>query len=90
MRVRSLTARLFHYSRLDAKLVLSITIPQMATTLASAVVGYQTQDANGHRMLSTEFVNAVLVLGIVTCVAGPILSERWGKKLKKDSEQLTD
>lgn len=81
--------RAFSYSRADAKLIFSMTLPQMAATLASAVVGYQTQDANGDRMLSTEFVNAVLVLVVVTCIAGPILSERWGTEVEQEADRDT-
>lgn len=76
-----LTARLYSYSSADAKLCFSITIPQMAATLASAVVGYQTTNSSGARLLDGGFVNAVLVLVVVTCVAGPILTQRWGKPL---------
>ena len=85
-----LTARLFNYPKMDAKLIFSITIPQMAATLASAVVGYQTMNADGTRLLDAEFVNAVLVLVVVTCVAGPILTERWGKGLAKIDKQRTE
>jgi Kef-type K+ transport system membrane component KefB len=73
-----LAGRRFGYSAVESRLVFSITIPQMAATLASAVVGYQAKDAHGVRLLDAEFVNAVLVLVVVTCVAGPILTERWG------------
>jgi Kef-type K+ transport system membrane component KefB len=76
-----LTARLFAYSAADATLCFSVTLPQMAATLASAVVGYQTQHADGTRLLDVQFVNAVLVLVVVTCIAGPILTARWGKRL---------
>lgn len=69
----------FHYSRNESLLIFSLTIPQMAATLASAVVGYQTRNAQGVRMLDGGFVNAVLVLVVVSCVIGPVLTERWGR-----------
>src|SRR5262249_21182932 len=59
---------IYTYSGNEAKLIFSITLPQMAATLASAVVGYQTVNAQNERMLDTEIVNAVLVLVVVTCV----------------------
>lgn len=74
----------FGYSRGDAKLVFSITVPQMAATLASAVVGYQTTNARGERMLDAGFVNAVLVLVVVTCVIGPVLTERWARRANEE------
>lgn len=76
-----LAARLFSYTKNDAKVCFSVTIPQMAATLASAVVGFQTKNAEGKRLLDAEFVNATLLLVVVSCVVGPILTEFWGKKL---------
>lgn len=78
-----LTGRLFSYKPDDMKLIFSITLPQMAATLASAVVGYETKNAAGVRLLDAEFVNAVLVLVVASCVAGPILTERWGRKISQ-------
>lgn len=78
-------ARVFSYSGTEAKLIFSITLPQMAATLASAVVGYQALNSNGERLLDAQFVNATLVLVVITCVMGPILTERWGKELTDDS-----
>lgn len=77
----TVTGRLFSYTTADAKVCFSLTLPQMAATLASAVVGYQTKNAAGERLLDAEFVNAALFLVVATCVAGPILTERWGKLL---------
>jgi Kef-type K+ transport system membrane component KefB len=74
-----LASRRFGYTTNECLLMFSITIPQMAATLASAVVGYQTKNASGVRLLDAQFVNAVLALVVVTCVAGPILTERWGR-----------
>lgn len=73
--------RLFSYTPTDVKLIFSITLPQMAATLASAVVGYQALNQNGERLLDAEFVNATLVLVVATCIAGPILTEKWGAEL---------
>lgn len=76
-----LTARSCKYSSAECGLVFSLTIPQMAATLASAVVGFESKNAAGERLLDAEFVNAVLVMVVATCVVGPILSERYGKQI---------
>lgn len=81
-----ITARLFAYSSTEGRLIFSITIPQMAATLASAVVGYQALNSSGERLLDVQFVNATLVLVVATCVVGPILTERWGKALAADPQ----
>jgi Kef-type K+ transport system membrane component KefB len=76
-----MTARACRYTPTDGKLMFSLSLPQMAATLASAVVGYQAMNSEGVRLLDAEFVNAVLVLVVATCVIGPILTERFGKAL---------
>lgn len=76
-----LATRMFHYSALDGRVMFSLTIPQMAEALAMAVVGYQTTNAAGERLLDQSFVNVTVVLVIATSVLGPILTERWGRKL---------
>jgi Kef-type K+ transport system membrane component KefB len=76
-----LSALMFGGSRAQTALVWSLSLPQMAATLASAVVAYQTIDASGVRLLDESWVNATLVLVVVTCVAGPILSERSARRV---------
>src|SRR5262245_18133591 len=75
----------FGGTRAQTDLVWNLSLPQMAATLASAVVAYQTINASGARLLNETFVNAVLVLVVVTCVVGPILSERSARRVKDES-----
>jgi len=81
----SLSTLAFGGTRTRTGLVWSLSLPQMAATLASAVVAYQTVDASGARLLDEEYVNAVLVLVVLTCVAGPILSERSARRLRAEA-----
>ena len=62
----------------------SLSYPQMAATLASAVVGYQTLNGSGQRLLDTGFVNAVVVVIVVTCILGPILTTRYARRMAKE------
>jgi hypothetical protein len=66
-------------TRAQTNLVWSVSLPQMAATLASAVVAYRTVNPTGVRLIDETYVNAVLVLVVVTCVLGPILSQRYAK-----------
>jgi hypothetical protein len=50
-------------------------------TLASAVVAFKTVNTSGARLLSESYVNAILVLVVLTCVAGPILSARYARRM---------
>lgn len=78
-----LTQLAFGGKREETALVWSLSLPQMAATLASAVVAYQTVNTTGGRLLDESYVNAVLVLVVATCVSGPILTERYARKISK-------
>jgi Kef-type K+ transport system membrane component KefB len=76
-----LTGLCFSYSRAETLSMASLSFPQMAATLASAVVGYQALNSQGERLLDAGFVNAVVLLVIVTCVLGPVLTRRFAAQL---------
>lgn len=71
----------FGGSDTETRLVWSLTLPQMAATLAAAAVGYDTVNAAGERLLEGGIVNMVLALVVVTCIVGPILAERSARAL---------
>jgi Kef-type K+ transport system membrane component KefB len=77
-----LSVRLAKGTFTESGLAWSVSLPQMAATLASAVVAYQTVNSTGTRLLAQNYVDAILVLVVLTCVAGPILSERFALRLK--------
>jgi len=71
----------FGYSR-DAELtVWSLTLPQVAATLAATLVAHETLDAAGQRLLDDRMLNVVLVLVFVTSILGPVLTERFAPRL---------
>ena len=80
-----LSTRCFAEFRSNTSFVWSLSLPQMAATLAAAVVAYNTVNNDGARLLDGACVNAVLVLVVATCIAGPILSERYAKRIKSQS-----
>ena len=53
----------------------AMTLPQVAATLAATLVGYNTLNPAGERLLPNEIFNAVLVLLVVTSLLGPVLTE---------------
>ena len=81
-----LTGLCFGYARAEALTMASLSFPQMAATLASAVVGYQAVNGRGERLLDAGFVNAVVLLVIVTCVLGPLLTERFAARLPERAD----
>ena len=53
----------------------ALTLPQVAATLAATLVGYDTLNEAGVRLLDEKMLNAVLVLLVVTSILGPIMTE---------------
>jgi predicted transcriptional regulator len=76
-----LTQRLFGYSRSQGHLIWSLSLPQVAATLAAAIVAFQTKNAAGVRLIDEPAINTVLVLVVVTSLLGPMLTEHFGRQL---------
>jgi Kef-type K+ transport system membrane component KefB len=81
-----LTRRLFGYSRTGANMIWSLSLPQVAATLATAIVAYQTKNAAGIPLIDLPVVNAVLVLVVVTSILGPMLTEHFGRQRLAEQE----
>jgi len=71
----SAASRAFGYGRRATLTMWAMTMPQVAATLAAAMVGYDTFNAAGERLLAEEIFNANLVLLVVTSLLGPVLTE---------------
>ena len=69
--------RAFGYAPAARSTVWALTLPQVAATLAAALVAYQTVNGAGQRMLDNTMLNAVLVLMLATSILGPVLTERF-------------
>lgn len=76
-----LTRRALGYSRDQGLVMWSLSLPQVAATLAAALVAYEATDASGRRLIDEPMLNSVIVLMVVTSVLGPILTETFGKRL---------
>jgi Kef-type K+ transport system membrane component KefB len=75
-----LTQRLFGYSPVEGRLIWSLSLPQVAATLAAAIVAYETRDAQGVRLIDQPAIYTVLVLVVVTSILGPLLTESFGRQ----------
>jgi Kef-type K+ transport system membrane component KefB len=75
-----LTQRLYGYSRSEGRLIWSLSLPQVAATLAAATVAFQTRNAEGVRLIDEAVTYTVLVLVVVTSILGPILTEYFGRQ----------
>jgi len=72
-----LTGRMFAYSWPARLTVWSLTLPQVAATLAAALVGFNTFDPAGQRLIDDRILNAVFVLMLSTSIIGPVMTQRY-------------
>lgn len=59
----------------------SLSLPQVAATLAAAMAAYDAVNADGDRLITESVLNAVIVLMVLTAVLGPVLTERFGRRM---------
>ncbi|MEB3355846.1 MAG: cation:proton antiporter [Synechococcales bacterium] len=72
----SLGARqLFHYSWPQTWAMWSLSIPQVAATLAAALVGYEAE------IINSQVFNSIILLMLVTAILGPIVTARTARQL---------
>jgi Kef-type K+ transport system membrane component KefB len=83
-----LTQRLFRFSRCQGHLIWSLSLPQVAATLATAIVAFQARNAEGVGLLDQSMVNTVLVLVVVTSILGPLLTEYFGRQRLAEQEAV--
>lgn len=75
----------FQYTPDERSIMWSLSLPQVAATLAAALVAYNAQNPAGERLIDERILNTVIVLMVVTSVLGPILTEFFGKRLVAES-----
>ncbi len=73
----------YRFEKNEKLFMWSLTIPQVAATLAATIVAYNAINKEGIRLLSESMLNTVVVLIIVTSVAGPMLTKKFGLQLVK-------
>jgi Kef-type K+ transport system membrane component KefB len=74
------TQFLFRYSSAQGNMIWSLSMPQVAATLAAAIVAFETRNAAGARLIDEPMINTVLVMVVVTSILGPILTEYFGRQ----------
>ncbi|MEB3232848.1 MAG: cation:proton antiporter [Leptolyngbyaceae bacterium] len=66
---------IYRYSWIEAMTMGSLSLPQVAATLAATLVGFQVG------LLTEAIFNSVIVLMLVTSVLGPVLTQRFASQL---------
>jgi Kef-type K+ transport system membrane component KefB len=77
-----IAGRALGYRAADRQLMYALTIPQVAATLAVALVAYSTRNAAGQRLIDEPVLNATVVLVILSSLIGLILTGRVVKRLQ--------
>jgi Kef-type K+ transport system membrane component KefB len=77
----AIAGRAFGYSRQATLTMWAMTLPQVAATLAATLVGYNTLNAAGERLLDQKMFNTVLVLLVVTSILGPALTQLFAPRM---------
>ena len=73
--------RAFGYGTAARRTMWSLTIPQVAATLAATLVAYKTFNAAGQPLLDARMLNAVLIMVLVTAILGPVLTQRYAPRM---------
>src|SRR6478736_3698745 len=76
-----IAGKLFKFEKNKSMLMWSLSLPQVAATLAATMVAYETLNAQGERLLSETMLNGVVVLVVVTSILGPILTRKFATNI---------
>jgi len=84
-----IAARAFDYSPNARKTMWSLTLPQVAATLAATLAAFNTYNSAGQRLLDQQLLNVVLVLMLTTAILGPVLTARFAPRLREDEAAVS-
>lgn len=76
-----LVQRLFGYSSDDGWTMVGLSVPQAAATLAVTLIGVEVG------LLDDAILNGAIMMIVVTCMLGPWLVEKYGRRLALHEEQ---
>jgi Kef-type K+ transport system membrane component KefB len=80
-----LAGRAFKYTSAARLTMWSLTLPQVATTLAATLVAFNTYDPEGQRLIDRRMLDAVLALMLTTATLGPVLTQQFAPRMLEDS-----
>lgn len=76
----------FNYTSLEKILIGALMTPQVSSTLAVALVAYESLNSAGDRLIDGAILNSILVLMIVSSIAGTVATEFIGKRIVKSQK----
>ena len=75
----------FKYTSVARMTMWSLTLPQVAATLAATLVAFNTFDPLHQRLIDHRMFNVVLVLVLTTATLGPVLTEHFAPRMLEGS-----
>ncbi|KOP28283.1 sodium:proton antiporter [Hapalosiphon sp. MRB220] len=72
---------LYRYNIPEMLTMWSLSLPQVAATLAAALVAYETVNPAGERLINDGVLNSIIVLMLVTAILGPVITARFATRL---------
>ena len=79
-----IAGRAFKYTQAARLTVWSLTLPQVATTLAATLVAFNTFDPLHQRLIDQRMLHVVLVLMLITATLGPMLTQYFAPRMRAD------
>jgi len=76
-----LTGMFARYPAVERLNIWSLTLPQVASTIAATLVAYQSLSPQGERLIDEPILNSVFLLVLLTCTLAPIFTERFCKRM---------
>ena len=73
--------RAFKYTPAARLTMWSLTLPQVAATLAATLVAFNTFDPAGQRLIDRRMLDVVLVLMLSTATLGPVLTQQFAPRM---------
>ncbi|MDH6105541.1 cation:proton antiporter [Anabaenopsis tanganyikae CS-531] len=77
-----LTKLIYRYSNVEMLTMWSLSLPQVAATLAASLVAYQALNPAGERLISEGVLNSIIVLMVVTSIVAPLITARFAALLQ--------
>ncbi|MGM0545491.1 MAG: cation:proton antiporter [Bacteroidota bacterium] len=74
-------SKIYGYTAHEQMSIFGLSVAQAAATLAVTLVGYDIE------LFSADVVNAVVIMILLTCLVGPWLTEKFGRKLALEEQK---
>ena len=78
---------IYRYTWSEGFTMWSLSLPQVAATLAAALAAYEAKNSLGESLINEAVFNSVIVLMLITSILGPVLTAQFARKLSLPKTQ---